>query len=138
AGENAKFQLPFINLALVQEAGASLLLPRRAGHALAAELLMLGEPFDAAKALRAGLISEIVADDQALPRAIDMARRLAAKPAAALQEVKRLMRAPDADALKRVMDAELACFQQRLASPEAKESFTAFLEKRMPDFSKFA
>lgn len=138
AGDNAAFQFPFINLALVQEAGASLLLPQRAGRLLAAELMMLGEPFNAAKAQRAGLVGEIVPDAEALPRALTCARKLAEKPAAALREVKRLMRAPDAQALHAIMDAELACFQSRLASPEAREVFTAFLEKRKPDFTKRA
>lgn len=136
ADETARFQFPFINLALVQEAGASLLLPQRAGRLLAAELLMLGEPFDAEVALTAGLVGEVVGEGDAYDSALARARHLAEKPAAALRAMKRLLRQPDADALRKIMDAELACFQERLASAEAREVFTAFLEKRKPDFSK--
>ena len=138
AEETARFQFPFINLALVQEAGASLLLPQRAGRLLAAELLMLGEPFDADVALTAGLVGEVVGEGDAYDRAAACARHLAEKPAAALRAMKRLLRQPDADALHKIMDAELACFQERLGSAEAREVFTAFLEKRKPDFSQLA
>lgn len=138
ADETARFQFPFINLALVQEAGASLLLPQRAGRLLAAELLMLGETFDADKALIAGLVGDVVGEGDAFDCALACARHLAEKPAAALRAVKRLLRQPDAEALHKIMDAELASFQERLTSAEAREVFTAFLEKRKPDFTKLS
>src|SRR3990167_2136195 len=60
AADNAKFQLPFVNLALCPEAGSSLLLPRVAGYQRAAELLLLGEPFDATMACSAGFVNRVV------------------------------------------------------------------------------
>lgn len=134
AAPNARFQFPFVNLALAHEAGASLLLPQRAGRLAAAELLMLGDPFDAVRAQKIGLIGEIVADPIAAAAAC--AARLAEKPGRALRTVKRLLRDAQAETLNRVVDMEFSAFFDLLESPEAREVFTAFLEKRKPDFSK--
>jgi len=134
ASDKARFQLPFVNLGLVPEAAVSLLLPRAAGHARAAELLMLGEPFDAAHAESAGLLTAIV-EDQALPqKARTAAMKLAAKPRGALRATKALMRRDDEPVADR-MQAEVAEFAARLVSPAAREAFSAFLEKRAPNFT---
>jgi enoyl-CoA hydratase/carnithine racemase len=85
AAESTKFQMPFINLALVPEFGSSCSVPARIGHVRAAELILLGTPFDARHAAELGLVTEVVSDKDALARATDTARKLAAKPAAALQ-----------------------------------------------------
>jgi enoyl-CoA hydratase/carnithine racemase len=136
ASGNARFHMPFINLALVPEAASSLLLPRCAGHRKAAELLMLGEPFDANEALAAGVITAVSSGDNPLEMAMDTARKLAAKPPSALRQTKALLRADSqtvADRLKSEGDEFKVC----LTSPEAKEAMTAFFERRPPDFSKF-
>src|SRR5246500_3652006 len=83
ASETAKFQLPFINLALVPEFGSSFALPARIGHVRAAELILLGLPFDAKRALDLGLVTEIVTDQNLLRTATEVAQKLAAKPAGA-------------------------------------------------------
>src|SRR5713101_5825067 len=62
AGESAKFQLPFVNLALVPEFGSSCLLPLRFGYSRAAELILLGRPFDASRAAEPGLVTQVVPD----------------------------------------------------------------------------
>src|SRR6201989_1272175 len=85
AGESAKFQLPFVNLGLVPEFGSSSSLPARSGHLRAAELIMLGLPFDARRAAEIGLVTHVVSDDRVLDTAIETASKLAAKPPAALQ-----------------------------------------------------
>src|SRR2546429_4207443 len=92
AAENAKFQLPFVNLALVPEFGSSFLLPLRFGYTRAAELILLGGPFDASRAAELGLVTQVVPDQSLLATATDTARTLAAKPAAAVQASKRLMK----------------------------------------------
>lgn len=137
AGEGARFQLPFVNLALVPEAGSSLLLPAAIGYPRAAELLLLGEPFSAAKARDHGIVTEVVADAQVLDSARAAARKLAAKPPAAIRLTKLLMKQGMADAVTKQMDEESAHFRMQLASPEAAEAFKAFAEKRAPDFSRF-
>jgi len=138
AAPNARFQLPFVPLGLVPEAGSSLLLPAIAGYQRAAELLMLGQPFGADKALAAGFVTEIVPEAELIERARGAALALAALPPASVRLTKRLMKAPFARAVGEQIDAELREFKQRLGSPEAKEAMTAFFEKRKPDFSKFS
>jgi enoyl-CoA hydratase/carnithine racemase len=139
AAQDTRFQLPFVNLALLPEAGSSLLLPTQIGYLRAAELLMLGEPFTAAKALEYGVVTAISADGaSALKAAETVAAQLSAKPPAALQLIKQLLRAPHAEQLKAQISAETRHFVERLQSPEAAEAFRAFAEKRAPDFTQFA
>jgi enoyl-CoA hydratase/carnithine racemase len=137
AAPNARFQLPFVPLGLVPEAGSSLLLPMLAGYQRAAELLMLGKPFTAEKALAAGIVTEIVAEDKLLGHALETAAALAALPPASLRMTKALMKAPHAAGLASAMLGEGEKFRAQLASAEAKEAMQAFFEKRKPDFSKF-
>ena len=88
AGESAKFQMPFINLAVVPEFGSSCSVPARIGHIRAAELILLGLPFDAKRAADLGLVTQVVPDQNLLATASETARELAAKPAGALQACK--------------------------------------------------
>jgi enoyl-CoA hydratase/carnithine racemase len=136
AAENAKFQMPFINLALVPEFGSSCSVPARIGHVRAAELILLGAPFDAWFASEFGLITQVVSDKDVLARATETARELSGKPAAALQASKRLMKQPIREQIKAAMKAELEEFSARVRSEDAKEALTAFLEKRKPDFTR--
>lgn len=137
AAPGARFQLPFASLGLVPEAASSLLLPRLAGWQKAAELLMLGEPFTAETAREIGLVNELVAPERLIESAMAKARALAAKPPAALRATKALMKQGLIAGIDDAMTRELREFTERLRSPEAKEAFAAFLEKRKPDFSKF-
>lgn len=137
AAPNARLQLPFVNLGLVPEAGSSLLLPALVGYQRAAELLLLGEPFDAHKAKEMGLVTEVVPAELLLQTAMAQAKKLAAKPAASLRLSKQLMKQGQAAAVAQQIRLESNQFGERLASPEAKEAFSAFLEKRQPDFSRF-
>ncbi len=137
AGESARFQLPFINLGLVPEAASSLLLPRLAGSHRAAELLMLGEMFSAATAREIGLVNRVTPDRECQAAARELAAKLVAKPAAALRLTKALLKKRSAASVRDVMTEESNLFVARLKSPEAAEAFTAFLERRKPDFSKF-
>jgi enoyl-CoA hydratase/carnithine racemase len=136
AGESAKFQMPFINLAVVPEFGSSSIVPARIGHLRAAELILLGSPFDARRAAELGLISQVVPDQELLPVATAAAKKLAAKPAGALQASKRLMKQPFREQIKAAMKAENEEFSAQVRSEDAKEAFTAFLEKRKPDFTR--
>lgn len=129
----ARLQFPFINLALVPEAASTLLLPRTVGHARAAELLMLGDPLDAATAHQWGLINRIVPSHDLAAAVADTASRLADKPAEAMMQTKALMKRPDHGIADRLA-AEFAAFSQRLTSPELREAVAAFLERRPADF----
>ncbi|KKW69202.1 enoyl-CoA hydratase [Lampropedia cohaerens] len=136
AGDNAAFSLPFVNLGLCPEAGSSLLLPQLVGHLRASEALLLGEPFFAEAAQDIGLVNRIVPPGEANSYAQAQARRLAAKPSAALMATKRLLKgAQQAQVLARI-DEEAQAFAELLRGPAAREAVAAFLEKRLPDFSK--
>jgi enoyl-CoA hydratase/carnithine racemase len=135
AGESAKFQMPFINLALVPEFGSSCSVPARIGHIRAAELILLGLPFDAKRAVDLGLVTQVVPDPAVLKVATEMARKLAAKPAGAMQACKRLLKLPFREQIKAAMKAENEQFSVQVRSADAKEAFTAFLEKRPPHFT---
>src|SRR5712672_63924 len=135
AGESAKFQMPFVNLAVVPEFGSSCSVPARIGHVRAAELILLGAPFDARRAAELGLVTQVVSDKDALARATETARKLAAKPAAALQASKRLRKRPSREQIKAAMKAENEAFSAQVRSADAKEALTAFLEKRVPHFT---
>jgi enoyl-CoA hydratase/carnithine racemase len=136
AGESAKFQLPFVNLGLVPEFGSSWSLPARSGHIRAAELIMLGLPFDARLAAEIGLVTRVVPDQELLATATETAEKLAAKPPGALQACKRLLKRSPREHIAQAMKAENEEFASRVRSAEAKEAFTAFLEKRKPDFTR--
>jgi enoyl-CoA hydratase/carnithine racemase len=134
AGESAKFQMPFVNLAVVPEFGTSYSVPARIGYLRAAELILLGTRFDAKRAAELGLVTRLVPDEQLLPTATASAQQLAVKPPAALQSCKRLMRSSTRELLERAVKLENEEFSVRVRSAEAKEAFTAFIEKRKPNF----
>ena len=135
ASPAAKLSTPFIDLGLVPEAASSLLLPERCGHAVAFELLCLGATFGAERALRAGLVNEIVPADLLEAHATEAAERLARKPRRALMLSRGLLRG-DGKRVRTRMREEFAHFSERLQSAEAREAFAAFLEKRPPVFKK--
>lgn len=127
ASESAKFSLPFVNLGLCPEAASSLILPRQIGHARAAELLMLGEPFDPVTAREAGIVTRVVEDDAVEATGLEAATKLAARPQASLRLTKELMRRWDRDLVSRAMAEEGEAFVRQLVSPEAREAFAAFM-----------
>ena len=135
AAPAATFSTPFLDLGLVPEAGSSLLAPRLMGPQRAFEMLVLGEKFSAERAREAGLVNEIVAQEALEDKVIGAAERLAKKPPEALAIARRLVRGDPSEVLTR-MDEEARHFGARLESPEAKEAFTAFFEKRAPNFAK--
>jgi len=136
AGDNAAFSMPFVNLGLCPEAGSSLLVPQMFGYHRAAEALLLGEPFMAEAALEAGLVNRVLPPTEVNAYAQAQARKLASKPLSSLVETKRLMKAAQRQAVLQQMKEEGASFARMLREPAAREAFTAFLEKRKPDFSK--
>jgi len=128
ADNTAKFQLPFVQLALVPEAAASLLLPQAIGHAKAAELLMLGDSFNASAALQYGLINDVINSEDIFSYTLKQAKRLAQQPPISLQTTKKLMRY-NKESIRKQMKKEQIEFAIRLASDEAKTRFAAFLKR---------
>jgi enoyl-CoA hydratase/carnithine racemase len=132
AAKSARFQLPFIHLGLVPEFGSSFVLPLRSGYLSAAELILLGRPFDAPRAAELGLVTQVVPDEKLLATATETAQALAEKPTAAVQAAKRLMKRPFREQLVEAARVELEVFAERVRSEEAKEAFRAFFAKRPP------
>ena len=132
--DNAQLSTPFVSLALVPEAASSLLMPARIGYARAYEMFALGETVPAKSALEWGLANRVVPLDKLDAEALALAQRLARQPAGALTATKKLMR--NGEALVAQMGAEGEQFAQRLRTAEAREAFTAFAERRPPDFTK--
>lgn len=135
ATPDARFSTPFLDLGIVPEAGSSLLAPLRMGRARAFELLILGEPFSAERAREAGLVNAIVPAGALEATARRAAARLAAKPPEALAIARQLLRG-DVSVIRDRIEEEALTFEARVSSPEAREAFAAFLEKRPADFSK--
>ncbi len=135
AGDNAAFSLPFVNLGLCPEAGASLLLPQLTGYQKAAEKLLLGEAFYAEEALEMGLVNRILPPSEVNSYTQAQALKLAAKPVASLRVTKALMKQPQVQ-LQALMQEEIKHFGELLRGPAAKEAISAVMEKRKPDFSK--
>ena len=138
AADNAKFAMPFTQLGLCPEFASSMLFQQIVGYPRAAEKLLLGEAFGAEEAYDMGLVSKVVPVAELSDLSHGQAAKLAALPASSLRVTKRLMKAAQAEALAARMQEENKHFGEMLMSKEAKEAFTAFFEKRRPDFTKFA
>jgi enoyl-CoA hydratase/carnithine racemase len=135
AAENARFSMPFVDLALVPEAASSLLIPRIAGRRRAARYLLLGEPFGTKEAMDIGLVSHSVPSDELDGRLGEIIAALLAKPPRALVETQRLLRHGGEGEILERMKIEGEVFAERLQSPEVKEAIAAFFEKRKPRFT---
>jgi enoyl-CoA hydratase/carnithine racemase len=133
--EDALLIAPFVNLALVPEAGSSLLMPLRIGHARAFEMFVLGEPVNAQKAVNWGIANRSLPPAELHAAARATALAIAARAPASVVSTKALMR--DESVLLARMGQESTNFLRQLKSAEFKEAFTAFSERRAPDFSKF-
>ena len=136
AGDNAAFAMPFVNLGLCPEAASSLLAPQLLGYHRAAEALLLGEPFMAEAALEVGLVNRVVPPTECNAVAQAQARKLAGKPLSSLVETKRLMKLGQTAPVLERMAIEGDSFGRMLGEPAAREAFTAFMQKRKPDFSQ--
>jgi enoyl-CoA hydratase/carnithine racemase len=127
--------MPFVNLGLCPEAASSLLAPQMMGYHRAAEALLLGEPFMAEAALEVGLVNRVLPPTEAASYAHSVAHKLAQKPMASLIETKRLMKQSQTPAVLETIDREAQAFAGLLRAPAAKEAFSAFMERRKPNFS---
>jgi enoyl-CoA hydratase/carnithine racemase len=130
AAQDTRFSLPFTRLGLVPEFASSYLLPLHAGYRRAAELLLLGEPFDAQAALDAGIVNRIVPKELVLDTAREAAQKLAALPPKSVQRTKILMRGPHAASVELQMKAEAEWFRPMLGEPAARAALEAFLKRR--------
>jgi enoyl-CoA hydratase/carnithine racemase len=127
---DARLRMPFVNLGLCPEFGSSLILPRILGHAKAAQLLLLGEGFSGEQAAAWGIATEALDSGEAvLAKAREMALRFESLPPEAVRISKQLMKAPDREQIRKVIEEEGALFTQRLRSPEAMAALTGFIKR---------
>ena len=135
--DEARLAMPFASLGLVPEFASSLIVPTLVGHAQAAEKLLLGDPFTAEEAVEMRIANAVLPAGEVVRHARRMAERFNSLPPGAVRETKRLMRRATLQDVLAAIEAEAAVFRDRLASPEAAEAFSAFFQKRRPDFSTF-
>src|SRR5205814_3802463 len=133
--DEAKLAMPFTSLGLVPEFASSLILPQLLGHTKAAEKLLLGEPFGPAEAVEIGIANAVLPAGELVNHARRIAERFNTLPPAAVRESKKLMKRATTDKVLETIAIEGDVFSQRLASPEAREAFSAFFQKRKPDFT---
>jgi len=137
AAQDARLQLPFVNLGLCPEYASSYLVPRLVGEQKAAELLLLGEPFTGADAEKMGFVNAAVPASELMAYAETRIQSLAGQPPAAVRRTKSLLKKTQQQGIETAIAAEFIGFAEGLNSNEFKESVTAFFEKRLPDFSHF-
>jgi len=135
--DEARLAMPFVSLGLVPEFASSLIVPQLMGNARAAEKLLLGDPFTGADAVECGIANAVLPASEVVKHARRVAERFNALPPGAVRETKRLMRRGRSATVLDAIGVEREIFGARLQSPEAKEAFSAFFEKRKPDFSRF-
>ncbi|SCY29119.1 enoyl-CoA hydratase [Pseudomonas sp. NFACC37-1] len=127
---DARLRMPFVNLGLCPEFGSSLILPRLLGQARAAQLLLLGEGFSGEQAVAWGIATEALdSGEAALAKAREVALRFESLPPDAVRISKQLMRAPDQELLRKVIEEEGKLFTQRLRSPEAVAALSGFINR---------
>lgn len=135
--DEARLAMPFTSLGLVPEFASSLVLPQLLGHVRAAEKLLLGDPFTAQDAVDCGIANAVLPAGEVVAHARRIAERFNALPPSAVRDSKKLMRRASAEKVLETIAVEGGVFQERLTSPEAREAFSAFFQKRKPDFTQF-
>lgn len=136
-GESAKLRFPFVSLGLVTEAAAAYLGPATIGHKQAAELLFTAEFFGSDKALEYGIATRVYPDEALLAVALEKAREIAQWPIDSLVEIKRIMKSMHRDKVEVARKLEMDGFGKLMGSPANMEAFSAFMERRPPDFKQF-
>lgn len=135
-GPGTSLLMAFANVGLAADTGASWSLPRLVGHAKAVELLLLAQPVPAAEAFRLGLLSRLVADDEAvLGEATALARRLAAGPTVAYGQIKRQLAVGGSGTLAEALEFEAHAQAVSGATADHRAATAAFLRKERPTFS---
>lgn len=134
AGEGAKFGLPEVKVGILPGGGGTQKLARLVGRQRAMMLIMTGRMFGADEALRMGVISELAPTGQALARAIEIAREIAAMPPISIMQIKEIVNAGVNAPLDTALMLERKAFQLQFATRDQKEGMRAFMEKRKPKF----
>lgn len=134
AGETARLGLPEVKVGILPGGGGTQKLARLIGSKRAMLLLLTGRLFGAAEALSMGVISDVAPAGQALPRALEVAREIAAMPPIAITQIKEIVNAGLNAPLDTALMLERKALQLLFATGDQKEGMRAFMEKRKPKF----
>lgn len=134
AGETARFAQPEIKLGIMPGAGGTQRLARAIGPARAMEMVLTGEPLAAEAALQAGLVNRVVADEQVLDAALELAGVVAERPAVAVRLARQALRYGLERTLQEGMELERRNYLMTYDTQDQKEGMGAFLEKRKAKF----
>ena len=134
AAEGTRFTLAYVNIGASCDLSGSWSLPRLVGLRKALEIALLGERFDAAEALRLGLVNRVVAEAELEAQTLALAQRLAGGPAQSIAQLKRLLRISFEHDLRGQLDAERAAFLSCASTADFAEGVDAFIAKRTPRF----
>ncbi len=135
AAQSAKFAESFVKLGIIPGDGGAWLLPRIIGFSRAVELSLTGEMVDAGEALRIGLVSHVVPDEDLMTRAREVAAKIAANPPHAVRMAKRLLREGQTADLKNILEMSAAMQALAHTTKDNDEAIEAFIEKRVPKFT---
>ena len=135
ASRTASFGLSEAQRGLVPGGGSMVRLARQIPHCKAMEILLLGDHMSASEAYRIGLVNEVVEPDAVMPRAEELAARLAKNGPLALRKIKEAVLRTSGEPLARAYEIENECSAVVMASKDAREGPRAFMEKREPVFT---
>jgi enoyl-CoA hydratase len=136
ATENAKFGFPEINLGLMPGMGGTQLLTRIVGPKLAGEIIMTGDFLSAQRAKELKIISQIVGDDELMPKALELAKKIAQKSLASLKMIKEAIRLAQNVGLTQGMQSERLMFRSLFSTADKKEKTRKFLANKRKSRSR--
>ncbi|MFH1036100.1 MAG: enoyl-CoA hydratase-related protein [Pseudomonadota bacterium] len=134
AARSARLDPGYVRIAVNPDGGTSVLVSRLIGLKRATEFFMLGRVLSADEALDWGMVNRVVPDDQVLPQALELARKLAAAPAQALNATKTLLNQATLGDLEGILEEERRWIIELADQPDFIEGIKAFFEKRSPNF----
>jgi 2-(1,2-epoxy-1,2-dihydrophenyl)acetyl-CoA isomerase len=134
ASEKSSFLTGFSRIGISPDTGSTCLLPRLVGTAKAMELMLTGDRFDAAEAYRTGLVNKVVPEEELMPKAREIAGKIARGSSAIIRHTRQLIRQGVINDLKKQMELECSAFHAVLRTEDHKEGLNSFLEKRTPEF----
>lgn len=134
AAESARFNEAFIKIGLTPDCGGTFILPRLVGMKRAAEMLMTGDVVDAKRAAEMGMINSVVADEELMNEARNLAIRLAGAPTAAIGRIKQMLEESAGNDYGAQLELEHKMQLQSGQTKDFREGVAAFLEKRPPEF----
>jgi 2-(1,2-epoxy-1,2-dihydrophenyl)acetyl-CoA isomerase len=134
AAESARFTMAYTRAGLTPDGSSTYFLPRIVGLKRALELTLTNRVLSAQEALEWGIVTRVVANDDLLREASDLAQELADGPTLALGAAKRLLHASLDDRLETQMELETRAIADMSLTADGREGIAAFHEKRAPGF----